>query len=572
LSVREQKLAFIELELGAPNAWACLSPAVDGDAIAMTCRAALLATAVLALSLTGCSVPRPKPPDEPESKRAPEKITNDSTNAQPTNTQSTNAPLRFVVSFPTNVRSQPVTGRVLLFLSKSGSGEPRLAGALSMNPPPVFAIDVTNLAPGAPVHFAPDKFRAPDALAFPGRMDRLEAGAYRAQALIDLDNTTRDFNAGPGNLYSRTVRCELHGSRGGDIGLSADRAVTNKPPKDTDWVKLVEVRSKLLSAFHGRDTFVRAAVILPSSYPSNASTKFPALYVIPGFGGRHTSAWNWMDSDPGRKWKKGEAASQYLRIVLDPDAPLGHSVFANSANNGPVGDALVGELIPEIERRFRAIAEPRARLLTGHSSGGWSSLWLQVAYPEFFGGCWSTAPDPVDFRAFQTVNIYEDRNGHWTREGSPRPVARSREKALLTFQQLNQYEYVLGYGGQLDSFDAVFGPRGADGRPRQLIGKISGAIDRTVAEHWKKYDIRLQLEQNWPELAPKLKGKLHVIAAAWDTFYLDPAVACLRDFLADKDHGGYVEILPGDHGSVMTDAVRERIEREMATAFAAVPP
>ena len=93
-----------------------------------------------------------------------------------------------------------------------------------------------------------------------------------------------------------------------------------------------------------------------------------------------------------------------------------------------------------------------------------------------------------------------------------------------------------------------------------------------MAEHWKKYDIRLQLEQNWSELAPKLKGKLHVIAAAWDTFYLDPAVEYLRDFLAGKDHGGYVEILPGDHGSVMTEALRERIEREIAAAFAAAHP
>ena len=277
-----------------------------------------------------------------------------------------------------------------------------------------------------------------------------------------------------------------------------------------------------------------------------------------------------MDSEPGRKWKKGEAASQHFRIVLDPDMPLGHSVFANSANNGPVGDALVSELIPEIERRFRAMAEPRARLLTGHSSGGWSSLWLQVAYPDFFGGCWSTAPDPVDFRAFQTMNIYEDRNGHWTREGSPRPVARTREKALLTIQQLNQYEYVAGYGGQLDSFDAVFSPRGADGHPRQLIHKVTGAIDRNVAEHWKKYDIRLQLEQSWPALAPKLQGKLHVIAAAWDTFYLDSAVECLKEFLAGKDHGGYVEILPGDHGSVMTQSVRTRIEGEIARHFSAL--
>src|SRR5258705_830986 len=257
---------------------------------------ASLACAGMALHLAGCSNPPAKVHSEPSAKLP----------TIPGANASTNDPLRFIVSFPTNVHSQPVNGRVLLFLSKSGASEPRLAGMFSMNPQPVFAIDVTNLAPGAPVVFAPDRFRDPDALAFPGRLDRLEAGAYRAQALIDLDNSTRDFNADPGNLYSRAVRCELHGSRGGSIELSADRAITNKPPKDTDWVKLVEIRSRLLSEFHGRDTFLGAAGILPSRYSSNATARFPSLYVIPGFCGRHTCALSWMDSERGRKWKQGE--------------------------------------------------------------------------------------------------------------------------------------------------------------------------------------------------------------------------------------------------------------------------
>jgi hypothetical protein len=256
-----------------------------------------------------------------------------------------------------------------------------------------------------------------------------------------------------------------------------------------------------------------------------------------------------------------------LRVILDPDVPLGHSVFANSANNGPVGDALVQELIPEIEKRFRAIPEARGRFVSGHSSGGWSSLWLQVAYPDVFGGCWSTSPDPVDFRAFQTMNIYEDRNGHWTREGYPRPVGRTREQVKLTFPQLNLYEYVIGYGSQLDSFDAVFSPRSTNGNPRPLINKLTGNIDREVASNWKRYDIRLRLEENWGVLGPKLLGKLHVITGGWDTFYLDSAVVLLRDFLSTTDYGGYVEILPGDHGSVITDSVRNRIEKEIATQF-----
>ena len=112
-------------------------------------------------------------------------------------------------------------------------------------------------------------------------------------------------------------------------------------------------------------------------------------------------------------------ATDFIRVVLDPDCGTGHHVFADSATNGPRGAALIEEFIPYLERRFPLLADPRARLLNGHSSGGWSSLWLQVTYPDFFGGTWSTSPDPVDFRDFQRINIYasgenmfRDRDGN----------------------------------------------------------------------------------------------------------------------------------------------------------------
>ncbi|HUR47573.1 MAG TPA: alpha/beta hydrolase-fold protein [Candidatus Saccharimonadales bacterium] len=478
----------------------------------------------------------------------------------------TNDSLHFAVSFPESARSGPASGRVLLFLSKKAGAEPRFGGGF-FDLQPVYAIEVTNWAAGKVIDFSPEKFRSPTALAFPSPLERLERGTWYAQALFDLDRTSRDYNEGPGNLYSDPVRCELRGASGGTIELVAAHVITNTPPKDTEWIKYVEVRSKLLSDFYGHDTTLRASVTLPSSYRTNLQSRFPALYLIPGFGGRHLSAAGWITSSRGRKWVQGEVPLQMLRVVLDPDVPLGHSVFANSANNGPVGDALIQELIPEIERRFRAIPEPRARFVSGHSSGGWSSLWLQVSYPDIFGGCWSTSPDPVDFRAFQTMNIYEDRNGHWTREGYPRPVGRSRDQVKLTFPQLNLFEYVTGYGGQLDSFDAVFSQRKSDGNPRALMNKLTGAIDPDVSEHWKRYDIRLVLESQWPLLGPKLKGKLHIITGGWDTFYLNPAVELLRDFLKTTDYGGYVEILPGDHGSVLTAEVTARIEREIADQF-----
>lgn len=505
----------------------------------------------LAVAMVGC---RTVPPQEPDSTRE---------------TQSPEIDiLRFVVSFPKEARSKPVTGRVLLFFSQSSSGEPRTQ-LNWFNPNPVFAIDVQDVLPGDHVVFLNEKFKNPDGLAFPEPLSRIEPGDYRVQALIDLDNTRRSFNDEPGNLFSEPIEVSMSRGMTGTYHLIANQVIKEAEREENDWVKLVKVRSQLLSDFHNRDVYLRAAVLLPFGYEDEPERKYPAYYKIPGFGGRHYGLLSKPQSnrEDWKDWSTGQTPYRGFKIVLDPDVPLGHSVFANSANNGPVGDALIKELIPVIEERFRIISEPRARFVGGHSSGGWSSLWLQITYPEFFGGCWSTAPDPVDFRAFQTMNIYEDVNGHWTPTGQPRPVGRNRFEPTLTFVKFNHWEYVLGYGGQLDSFDAVFSPRGEDGNPMRMMDKLTGAVNREVAEHWKNYDIRLILENNWAELGPKLQGKIHVIGGGWDTFYLNPALEMLKAFLDTKQHGGYIKILPGNHGSFMTNELVESLYQEMAEQF-----
>jgi hypothetical protein len=481
--------------------------------------------------------------------------------------------LRFVVSFPKEVRSEPVTGRVLLFFSKSPDGEPRTQ-LNWFNPDPVFAVDVEGVSPGDEIAFLEEKFENPDALAFPGPLGRLAPGEYRVQALIDTDDTRRSFNDGPGNLFSEPIKFSMSRGKTDTFHLVADQVIKEEEREENDWVKLVAVRSKLLSDFHNRDVYLRAAVLLPFGYEDEPERTYPAYYEIPGFGGRHYDLLTKSDSDRDdwKDWSTGKNPYRGFEIVIDPDVPLGHSVFANSANNGPVGDALIKELIPAIEERFRIIREPRARFVGGHSSGGWSSLWLQITYPEFFGGCWSTAPDPVDFRAFQTTNIYEDVNGHWTPTGQSRPVGRNRYEPTLTVAKFNHWEYVLGYGGQLDSFDAVFSPRGHDGNPMRMMDKLTGAVNREVAEHWRNYDIRHVLEENWRELGPNLQGKIHIIGGGWDTFYLNPSLDLLKGFLDGKNHGGYVKIVPGDHGSFMTDELIASLYQEMAEQFAIGEP
>jgi hypothetical protein len=308
---------------------------------------------------------------------------------------------------------------------------------------------------------------------------------------------------------------------------------------------------------------MKAGVILPPSFTKEPERKYPVVYEIPGFGGDASFARMMAGSRPGVL----AGGVEVVWVVLDANCRLGHHVFADSANNGPVGQALIEELIPYIEGKFRIVGEPSKRLVTGHSSGGWSSLWLQVTYPEVFGGCWSTSPDPVDFRDFQKVNIYDPGANLFTDTGgNPRPLSRPVGGKRLGFKSFSDMERVMGRGGQLGSFEAVFSPRGPDGKPRELWDRDTGAIDPKVAKAWQKYDIRLVLERNWKTLGPKLAGKLHVWMGEEDTFLLEGATKLLKKSLAGLGSDAQVELFPGKTHSLVDGRLRQRMKAEMANA------
>lgn len=461
---------------------------------------------------------------------------------------------QFTVTFTSEVSDQPFTGRVLIMLGRNG--EPR-NGPSWFGPQPFFAKDVKEIKPGEPIVIGSDAF------SFPKPLDQLPAREYVVQAVLDLDktNTHRIGNA-PGNGYSLPVTATLDPKKGFNVVLKVDQIVKDTTFKESERIKLVEIESKLLSQFHGKPTKMRAGVKLPKNFSESKDRKYPVIYEIPGFGGNHRSV--------GSDRLSSHLPMDMIYVVLDPDCRTGHCVFADSANNGPYGQALTEELIPEIEKRYRGIGKSTARFLTGHSSGGWSSLWLQVAYPDFFGGTWSTAPDPVDFRDFQRINLYEPGANMFTDSaGASRPLARQGDRPLIYYKPFADMEVVLGRGGQLFSFEAVFSPKDGNGQPRPLWNRVTGAVDPETARYWEKYDIRLQLERNWKTLGPKLKGKIHVFMGDKDTFYLEGATKLLKESLAKLGSDAVVELFPGkDHGTLMTTTdLYKRIATEMAESF-----
>lgn len=466
----------------------------------------------------------------------------------------------FRVHFSEETRGEPFSGRVYVFFSRS-SREPRF-GPNWFNPELFLSRDVVNWKPGKTIAFASRDDA--DMLAFPVSLAKMNLTGYRAQAVARFNPYDRLVGRGVGNGYSQVVRLPAEEAAAETPELVIDKLVPARKFTETKWSKLLSIQSKLLSDFHDREVTLNAAVILPAGYYDHPSRRYPAMFNIPGFGGTHFRG---MTSSPVRE--ENDQGVEFLRVMLDASCPLGHHVFAESANNGPVGRALVEELIPALDEKFRTIPRPTARFLTGHSSGGWSSLWVQITYPDLFAGTWSTAPDPVDFRDFQRINLYRPgENMYVDRDGERRPLARRNGRVALWYKDFADMEWTLGHGGQLHSFEAVFSPRAADGKPALLWDRKTGRIDPEVARAWRKYDIRLVLERNWKMLAPKLAGKLHVHMGEKDTFYLEGATILLKQSLEELGSDAVVEIHPGkDHGSLMTRELRERIRREMVETF-----
>lgn len=472
-----------------------------------------------------------------------------------------------VVTFDAKQREQPATGRLILLMAKTGSGADPLDAPFWNDPQPICSIGVKGVKPG-------QAMRIGDVEAtFPGPMSTFD-GSYTVRAVLDLDQTTGSFNNCEANLVSEPVTVNWRSGEDDRLEIALTGHIEVPHMHDTDRVKEVVVRSERLSAFFGRDVELRAGVVLPKTYDEQPHRRFAAVYRSPGFGGRYFDAWS-------RSGSNGPIDEQIVNIYLDPDSPNSHNLFVNSANNGPVGEALVHELIPELERRFRLVARPEARLLNGHSSGGFTSVWLQVNYAEVFGGCWATSPDPVDFRAFQLVNIYDDDNAYVDAEGRDRPSVIMGGRTVCTIRQENGMEYALdptgGAGQQWSSWMACFSRKGADGQPESIWNVKTGQINPTLRGYWQQYDVRRILESRWKDIGPLMCRRLRIIVGDKDNFSLNEAVQLLRDSLNQlpgwqgewttsqerADHG-YITIIPGGtHMNLRMFGVPRQISEEM---------
>jgi S-formylglutathione hydrolase FrmB len=452
--------------------------------------------------------------------------------------------------------ADPVSGRLLIFMTKSDKPL-RIIEPDFTDPNAVWisGLEISNLTAGKTIDIDAD------ALSFPGAFSSAPAGEYQVMALLDRDHSYTYNGPGSGDVLSPVVKASMPSA---ETSLSLSKIIPTPKIEVPHNARLVEFVSPMLSAFWGRPIKMEATVILPPSY-DKTTQKYPTVYNVSGYGGTHLNALR--GAAQREKEMVDGTRPEMITVFLEAHCPLGHHVFADSVNNGPWGTALEKEFIPYLEKQFRMDAKPSGRFLTGHSSGGWTTLWVMVTHPDFFGGTWSTSPDPVDFRSFTGPDLTADvpGNAYTDPSGKEYNLVRDHDKQLMTVRQYAMQERVLGYyGGQFASFNAVFSPKGPDGQPMSLFNVDTGRVDPAVAKAWQKYNISLVLRDNWKTLGPKLKGKIHIIVGTAAPFHLEEAVRLLDADLKKLGSDAKIEYIENrTHFDLYQGGLADRIAKEM---------
>ena len=504
---------------------------------------------------------------------------------------------KFSVSFPKERSAQPLDGRLLLILSNDPSEEPRMQISLAPRTQMIFGLDVDTMQPGQQTTIDDSAF------GYPVRyLHDVKPGEYYMQVVLNRYETFhrsdghtvklhmdqgegQHWNVSPTNLYSKPVKITIGANSTANaqpIAVSLDQEIPAIPaPKDTKYIRHMRIQSALLTKFWGRPMFLSANILVPEGFDEHPNAHFPlAIFedhfnhdfegfrteppdpnLKPDFSERfHISGYNRIQQEEEYKFYQQWIAPKFPRLLV---AQINHanpyyddSYAVDSANLGPYGEAIETELIPALEKQFRAIGQGWARFVYGGSTGGWESIAVQMFYPDHYNGAFVACPDPVDFRAYTNIDLYKDKNAFFI-QGPHTEVAQPGFRDYLghtiaTTKSVNQYELALGShsrsGEQYDIWQAVYGPVGADGYPAPIFNKETGEIDPKIAAYWKEhYDLSNILQRDWATLGPKLRGKLRIYVGSADNYMLNDAVYLIEDFLKSTTNPPYEgEVKYGD--------------------------
>ena len=315
------------------------------------------------------------------------------------------------------------------------------------------------------------------------------------------------------------------------------------------------------------DPHVRSfPVYLPPQYAADPERRFPVAWYLVGYTG-----WGEMKVRKARAW--GETLPDELDRLMtsaDPEARIepmivafpdcftrfGGSQYRNSPVTGRYEDYLANELVGEVDRRLRTVAQASHRAVLGKSSGGYGALLMGMWHPDVFSMVCSTAGDTYF-------------------EYSCAP------EIAKTFQVLRQHGGVQGF------VDQFFGKRSHDGRDIAAMMTIAYAqayspnTDVAIIQADLPFDQRTgelidAVWQRWRACDPvnmvakhadalRSLSLLYLDAGTRDEWYLDAGQRIFASRLRDHGIPHTLEEFDGGHMNIdyrIADSLR-RIGRTL---------
>ncbi len=133
-------------------------------------------------------------------------------------------------------------------------------------------------------------------------------------------------------------------------------------------------------------------VILPVGYEnSNEKTFYPTVYLLHGLTGHYD---NWGDKAGLEKYTES-----YGYIFIMPEGDNGWYSDSAKNENDKYESYIIDELIPEVEKKFRAKKERGGRVIAGLSMGGYGGLKFGIKHADKFvlAGSFSGALRAAEF-------------------------------------------------------------------------------------------------------------------------------------------------------------------------------
>jgi putative esterase len=156
------------------------------------------------------------------------------------------------------------------------------------------------------------------------------------------------------------------------------------------------LESELLRGNPLGDPHVRPLwVYVPPGYDDEPDRRYPSIYVLQGLTGQLDM---WRNRTAFRRnfpELLDELAAPAVVVFVDAWTSLGGSQFIDSPGTGRYGSYLCDEVVAFVDERYRTLAAPEHRGVTGKSSGGYGAMVSAMLRPDRFGGLATHAGDAL---------------------------------------------------------------------------------------------------------------------------------------------------------------------------------